>query len=107
MAARRTAAGALIALAWGLIGTESAHAGIPECNNVRLEDGGSCEIRGEVDCNVGCDELGVYKKACATKLHTVCREVCTLTADAGCTDECTVSCSRDCDLGIYVICSHN
>jgi hypothetical protein len=85
----------------------SAQAGVPECGNVRLEDAGSCEIKGSVQCQAGCSELGVYKKACATKLHTVCRSECTLSADATCTDSCTERCSADCDIGVNVICVHN
>ncbi len=85
----------------------TAGAGIPECGNLRLEDVGSCEVRGDVKCEAGCEDLGVYKKACATKLRTVCSNVCTLDADVGCTDECTVQCAADCDLGVNVICIHN
>lgn len=87
--------------------TLPAWAGIPECEGIRLEDVGNCEIKGELDCEVGCDELGVYKKACATKLHTVCREDCTLLAEPVCQDECTVVCESDCDRGINITCIHN
>lgn len=87
--------------------TSVAEAGIPECGDIRLEDAQSCELRGDLACSAGCDELGVYKKACATKLHTVCRSECTLDADASCTDECTVQCTADCDAGVNVICTHN
>ena len=74
-----------------------ARAGIPECRNLRLEDitSGGCELRASADCNVSCDRLGIYKKACATKLHNVCRTDCTLSADVTCTDECTVSCESE------------
>lgn len=85
----------------------SARAGIPECNGLRLENAVSCEIRGNLDCSAGCEELGVFKKACATKLHTVCRDTCTLDAEPTCTDECTESCTQDCDNGVSVICAHN
>src|SRR5258705_13011550 len=61
-----------------------AHAGIEACGNIRLEDVGSCDIRGNVQCSGSCSELGVYRKSCATKLHTVCRQDCTLKADATC-----------------------
>lgn len=84
-----------------------AQAGIPECGGIRLEDAGNCEIKGELDCEAGCDNLGVYKKACATKLHTVCREECTLLAEPVCEDECTVACESDCDRGINITCAHN
>ena len=99
-------AGGLLALAAALAPATAA-AGLPECNGVRLEDANACEIRGDLQCSAGCDKLGVYKKACATKLHTKCRNVCTLDADATCTDECTVQCSADCDIGVNVICTHN
>lgn len=84
-----------------------ARAGIPECGNVRLEDVGTCEIRGELDCEAGCSELGIYKKACATKLHKVCREDCTLLPEPVCEDECTIACESDCDRGINITCIHN
>lgn len=86
---------------------EPSQAGIAACGGIRLEDALNCEIKGELDCEVGCDELGIYKKACATKLHTVCREDCTLLAEPVCEDECTVACESDCDRGINVICIHN
>lgn len=86
---------------------QPAAAGVPECNNLRLQDVGDCELRGDVDCNVGCDELGVYKKACATELRTVCSSECTLSADATCEDDCTRSCTETCDRGENVICLHN
>jgi hypothetical protein len=82
-------------------------AGVPECGNVRLEDSLSCRIRGNLDCSASCNGLGIYKKACATKLHTVCREECTLSADPACTDSCTEMCAQDCDRGVNVICLHN
>lgn len=84
-----------------------ARAGIPECGGLRLESVGSCEIRGDLDCSASCEDLGIYKKACATKLHTVCRDVCTLDPEPTCTDECTEQCSQDCDRGVNVICIHN
>ncbi len=93
-------------LVGGLLSTP-ARAGVPECNGMRLEDAFRCEIRGDLECSGGCDDLGVYKKACATKLHTVCRDTCTLDPEPTCTDECTEQCSSDCDLGVNVICIHN
>ncbi|MEY4546750.1 MAG: hypothetical protein RL685_2945 [Pseudomonadota bacterium] len=86
-----------------------AHAGIPECNNIRLEDvtNGGCELRASGQCSASCDRLGVYKKACATKLHTVCREDCTLSAQPTCSDSCTVSCQSECDRGVSITCQHN
>ncbi|MCB9705361.1 MAG: hypothetical protein H6711_26040 [Myxococcales bacterium] len=104
---RHSLAFALCSLVGALALPNSASAGLPECNNIRLEDVGACEIRGDLKCEAGCDELGIYKKACATKLHTVCRDVCTVDADGGCTDECTIQCSHDCDIGVNVICTHN
>lgn len=87
----------------------NADAGVPECRNLRLEDvaSGGCELRASADCNASCDRLGIYKKACATKLHTVCREECTLSPDLTCTDTCTESCSSQCDLGLNITCIHN
>jgi hypothetical protein len=90
-----------------LLLASQAAGGIAECGNVRLEDASDCELRGDLECSASCNELGIYKKACATKLHTVCREDCTLKADSPCTDECTERCSKDCDAGINVICTHN
>jgi hypothetical protein len=86
-----------------------ASAGIPECNNVRLEDvtSSGCELRASGQCSVSCDRLGIYKKACATKLHTVCREDCTLSANPTCSDSCTVSCQSECDRGVSITCQHN
>ncbi len=86
-----------------------ALAAIPECRNLRLEDvtTGGCELQASADCNVSCDRLGIYKKACATKLHNVCRTDCTLSADVTCTDECTVSCESECDRGVSITCIHN
>jgi MYXO-CTERM domain-containing protein len=95
------------ALAALTLHTTTASAGIPECGGIRLEDAGNCEIRGEIECEAGCDDLGVYKKACATKLHTVCREDCTLLAEPVCEDECTTACASDCDRGINITCIHN
>lgn len=85
----------------------AAHAGIPECKNLRLQDAGSCRVEGDLQCMGSCNDLGIYKKACATQLHTVCRSDCTLKAEAGCTDECTISCTEMCDRGVNVICIHN
>jgi hypothetical protein len=87
--------------------TRVASAGIPECGDLRLEDVSDCEIRGSVQCQAGCSELGIYKKACATKLQKVCRSECTLSAEPTCTDSCTTSCSKECDLGVSITCSHN
>ena len=99
-------------IALGIVGsvvvtTGSAHAGIDACGNVRLEDATDCEIVLSGQCSASCDKLGVYKKACATKLVTVCGDQCTLSADATCEDECTVQCKQDCDNGVNVICQHN
>lgn len=84
-----------------------AHAGFPECGDIRLEDVDKCEIRAKVQCMAGCSELGVYKKACATRLHTVCRRDCTLAPQPACTDSCTERCSMDCSRGVNVTCIHN
>lgn len=84
-----------------------AEAGIDECNNLRLEDVASCEVRGELNCEASCAELGVYKKACATKLVTTCKSECVLDPEPACEDECTVGCTQQCDLGKNVICIHN
>lgn len=92
-----------VALSWSVW----SQAGVEECANLRLEDVGSCEIRGNVQCEAGCSELGVYKKACATKLRTVCKSECTLDAEPTCTDECTDVCTEQCDLGRNVVCIHN
>jgi hypothetical protein len=98
--------GFLLALALSF-GAPSAHAGIPECGDVRLEDVESCEVRGDIQCEASCDDLGIYKKACATKLQKVCRDECVLDPEPTCTDECTVPCTRECDLGVSITCSHN
>jgi hypothetical protein len=103
----RWVATSALALVWAGLFAAQARAGIPECGDLRLEDVGSCELRGDVQCSAGCDDLGVYKKACATRLHTVCRSECTVSADVTCTDSCTETCSRDCDRGVNVICAHN
>ncbi len=104
----KTAALAIPTLgAWIALAPSSAQAGIPECGNLRLEDVGSCEIKGDIECSAGCEELGVYKKACATKLHTVCRDECTLDPEPTCEDECTTMCTEQCDLGINITCQHN
>ena len=84
-----------------------AFAGIPECGDIRLEDVQSCEIHGSVNCEASCSELGIYKKACATKLQKECRGECTLDAEPTCTDECTTPCTRECDLGTPITCIHN
>jgi hypothetical protein len=97
-----------IALAAAVVSSATlARAGIPECGGIRLEDVASCEIRGSLDCEASCSELGVFKKACATRLHSVCRSECTLSAQPTCTDECTVQCESDCDRGINITCIHN
>jgi hypothetical protein len=98
---------ALFALA--LLGLRPAptRAGVPECGGLRIENVTSCKLEGELDCDVGCDELGIYKKACATKLHKVCREECTLDPEPTCTDSCTESCKAQCDRGVSITCSHN
>jgi len=87
--------------------SSTARAGVAECGGIRLEDAVTCEIRGELECTGGCEHLGVYEKACATKLHKVCRDTCTLDPEPTCTDSCTESCTRDCDAGVNVICIHN
>src|SRR5205085_2060772 len=51
--------------------------------------------------------LGIYKKACATKLHTECKQTCTLSAQPTCTDSCTTSCKSQCDAGVNITCQHN
>jgi hypothetical protein len=82
-----------------------ARAGIPECRNLRLEDvlEGGCELRASGSCTASCDRLGIYEKACATKLHTVCRQDCTLDPNATCTESCT----DECDRGVNITCIHN
>jgi len=105
MAIARTTA--IVAGFSALIWAAEAKAGVPECGDLRLEGAGSCELRGSLDCSASCDEFGVYKKACATKLHKTCRSECTLSANPTCQDECTVQCEADCDLGVNVICLHN
>jgi hypothetical protein len=87
----------------------SANAGVPECRNLRLEDitSGGCELRASANCSASCDRLGIYKKACATKLHTVCREECTVSPELTCTDTCTEGCTSQCDLGLNITCIHN
>lgn len=98
---------------WGLLAVllawppGQARAGLPECGDIRLEDVRSCGLRGSVQCTASCDELGVYKKACATRLQRVCSEECTLSADVTCTDSCTETCTESCDRGENVICIHN
>jgi MYXO-CTERM domain-containing protein len=86
-----------------------AAAGIPECRNIRLEDAlaGECRLEAEGSCQGSCSRLGIYKKACATQLHSVCREDCTLAANPTCSDECTVSCTSECDRGVSITCIHN
>lgn len=103
----RVAAAAAVWAALAL--AADAHAGIPECHDLRLEDvtSGSCELRGSANCRASCDRLGIYKKACATKLHTVCRQDCTLSAQPTCTDSCTESCQSECDRGLSITCQHN
>jgi hypothetical protein len=90
-----------------LLGAPLAEAGIPECGDIRLEDVQSCDVRGNIQCEASCGDFGIYKKACATKLHKVCREECTLDAEPTCTDECTVPCQHECDIGVPITCIHN
>ncbi|MDD9945260.1 MAG: hypothetical protein OXU20_29725 [Myxococcales bacterium] len=93
-----------------LVGTahvRTARAGVPECGGVRLEDAGGCEVKGSAQCTGGCSQLGIYKKACATKLHTRCREECTLSPMPTCTDDCTETCQQRCDAGEDIKCIHN
>jgi hypothetical protein len=85
----------------------ATRAGVPECGGLRIDDVKSCNLNIDLDCKAGCSELGIYKKACATKLHRVCRQDCTLAAEPTCTDSCTVSCKAQCDRGISITCSHN
>lgn len=94
-------------LVLGLSAALPASAGIPECNNIRFEGLGNCEVKVNADCDIGCSELGIYKTACATKLVNVCDTECTLTADAMCSAECNTQCKTDCDNGVNVICQHN
>lgn len=94
-------------IAFGLLMALPASAGVPECGNIRFEGLGNCEVKLSAQCTASCDELGIYKTACATKLVPVCQETCTLSADATCTDGCTTQCKTDCDNGVNVICSHN
>jgi MYXO-CTERM domain-containing protein len=91
--------------AWAVV----AAAGIPECRNMRLEDvvDGQCRLEAEGSCQGSCSRLGIYEKACATRLHTVCREDCTLSANPTCTDECTETCTSECDRGVSITCIHN
>ncbi len=101
---------ALSLLVFAALGLDApARAGIPECRNLRLEDvlDGGCELRASGSCSASCDRLGIYEKACATKLHTVCREECTLDPNLMCTDSCTEQCNGECDLGINITCIHN
>lgn len=97
----------VVGMGVALAASAPAIAGVDECGNLRLESVGSCELKGSVSCTASCTDLGVYKKACATKLHTVCRQDCTLKAEPTCTDECTTACAQDCEKGINVICVHN
>lgn len=85
----------------------TAHAGVPECGGLRLEEAGNCEIRGSVQCEGSCNRLGIYKKACATKLQKVCRQDCKLSAQPTCTDQCTGTCKTRCDRGENITCTHN
>src|SRR5262245_56649700 len=104
---KRSGTIAMMATSVALTAACPASAGIDECGNLRLEDVASCELRGSVDCTGGCSKLGIYEKACATKLHTVCRQDCTLKAEHTCTYSCTEVCSQDCNNGINVVCIHN
>jgi len=96
----------ILVLASSLV-TSHALAGIPECNNLRLEDVGSCEVRASLECESSCEGTDIYNKVCATDLRTVCSNECTLSADATCTDSCTEVCTSSCDRGENVICIHN
>jgi len=92
-----------------LLAPASALAGLPECRDLRLEDvaSGGCELEGGVSCQGSCSRLGIYKKACATRLHQVCRTDCTVSADPTCTDGCTETCTSECDRGVSITCIHN
>lgn len=92
-----------------LTASASALAGIPECRDLRLEDvaSGGCELRGGASCEASCSRLGIYEKACATRLHKVCRNECTITGDAGCSAECNATCTSECDRGVNITCIHN
>lgn len=97
----------LLTLLVGLSAALPAKAGIPECNNIRFEGLGNCEVKVSGECNIGCSELGIYKTACATKLVNVCDNECTITADAMCSGDCNTICKADCDNGVNVVCTHN
>jgi hypothetical protein len=104
----RKARGVALLFALALsFGAERAHAGIPECGDVRLEDVMSCEVQGDIQCEASCDELGIYKKACATRLQKTCRNECVLDPEPTCEDECTGPCTDECDRGVSITCSHN
>ena len=87
--------------------SSEARAGVPECGNLRLEEAGNCELRGSVQCEGSCSKLGIYKKACATKLQRVCHQDCKLLAQPTCTDSCTGTCKSRCDRGENITCTHN
>lgn len=99
--------GIVVACVGGLVGPPRAQAGVPECGDLRLEDVNDCEVRGSIDCMASCEDFGVYEKACATQLVTVCHEECSFAAEATCTDGCTETCTESCDAGLNIICTHN
>lgn len=98
---------ALMGVTASLTSALPASAGVDECGNIRFDGLGNCEVRVTAECTAGCNEFGIYKTACATKLVPVCKTECTLSAMPTCTDGCTTQCKSDCDKGINVICSHN
>jgi MYXO-CTERM domain-containing protein len=104
---RRASFLALMGITVGLTTALPASAGVPDCGNIRFEGLSNCEVVLTAECNASCDELGIYKTACATKLVPVCQQQCTLSATPTCTDSCTTQCQTDCDNGVNVICSHN
>ncbi|MEM9454140.1 MAG: hypothetical protein AAGF11_08165 [Myxococcota bacterium] len=92
----------------GMLAPAAAWAGIPECNNIRIEAGANCrlELGGSGECQGSC-RAGVYEKACATKQFEYCTETCTLDPEPECTDECTEQCAEQCEVGIEVVCHNN
>lgn len=83
-----------------------ATAGIPECNGIRLEGADGCELRGSLDCEAGCQDVG-FELACSASLHAECRGGCDLDADIDCTGDCSAFCKDQCDRGIDIQCTHN
>ncbi len=81
-----------------------AHAGIPECGDIRIEADAHCGI--EFSCSAGCS-VEVYKKNCATRLYKYCQEECETPPSVVCTDDCGAFCASQCAEGIDVICQHN